>query len=257
MPVLEPGAQTFVDPTEKPSFLSVDEPLTGSEMRVLRYLPTQLTAPEIARQLFLSVHTVTTHTRHIYAKLGVHRRHEAVDRARARGLLAPIPGLRPVADQPARPSTGTSRRVAPPPSAWGSAPTTATVNSRRTRPAPRCPRIRTGPSATATTRTKDKLMKVATVTAWRSRPASHAVTPIGERTGSMLWPAAGGSSAGLTGWRPGDGSRGGLDLLGGPFVASVAYVGPGNPMSDIRGAAPYGQPVLWVVRGTNLMMVVR
>jgi DNA-binding CsgD family transcriptional regulator len=70
-----------------------DDPLTDSEIRVLRYLPTRLTAREIARQLCLSVHTVTTHTRHIYAKLGVHRRHEAVERARARGLLAPIPGL--------------------------------------------------------------------------------------------------------------------------------------------------------------------
>lgn len=70
-----------------------DDLLTDSEIRVLRYLPTRLTAQEIARQLSLSVHTVTTHTRHIYAKLGVHRRHEAVERARARGLLAPIPGL--------------------------------------------------------------------------------------------------------------------------------------------------------------------
>jgi DNA-binding CsgD family transcriptional regulator len=65
------------------------ESLTEGEIRVLRYLPTHLTAPEIARQLYLSVHTVTTHMRHIYAKLGVHRRHEAVDQARARGLLAP------------------------------------------------------------------------------------------------------------------------------------------------------------------------
>ena len=37
----------------------------------------------------LSVNTVSTHTRHLYAKLGVHSRHEAVDRARALGLLAP------------------------------------------------------------------------------------------------------------------------------------------------------------------------
>ena len=65
------------------------EPLTGSETRVLRYLPTHLTAPEIANELLLSVNTVSTHTRHLYAKLGVHGRHEAVDRARALGLLAP------------------------------------------------------------------------------------------------------------------------------------------------------------------------
>jgi adenylate kinase family enzyme len=48
-----------------------------------------LTGPEIASELFLSVNTVSTHTRHLYAKLGVHNRHEAVDRARALGLLAP------------------------------------------------------------------------------------------------------------------------------------------------------------------------
>ncbi|HME64757.1 MAG TPA: LuxR C-terminal-related transcriptional regulator, partial [Streptosporangiaceae bacterium] len=55
----------------------------------LRYLPTNLTGPEIAAELWLSVNTVGTHTRHLYAKLGVHSRHEAVDRARALGLLAP------------------------------------------------------------------------------------------------------------------------------------------------------------------------
>jgi LuxR family transcriptional regulator, maltose regulon positive regulatory protein len=67
------------------------EPLTGSETRVLRYLPTNLTAPEIASQLCLSVNTVWTHLHHIYAKLGAHRRLEAVNRARALGLLAPSP----------------------------------------------------------------------------------------------------------------------------------------------------------------------
>jgi len=37
----------------------------------------------------VSLNTVSTHMQHLYAKLGVHRRHEAVDRARALGLLAP------------------------------------------------------------------------------------------------------------------------------------------------------------------------
>ena len=67
----------------------MDEQLTDSETRVLRYLPTNLTAHEIASELFLSVNTVGTHTRHLYAKLGVHNRRQAVDRARALGLLAP------------------------------------------------------------------------------------------------------------------------------------------------------------------------
>ena len=67
------------------------EPLSHAESRVLRYLPTKLSAPEIASDLFLSVNTVKTHMRHLYDKLGVHRRHEAVERARALGLLAPSP----------------------------------------------------------------------------------------------------------------------------------------------------------------------
>jgi LuxR family transcriptional regulator, maltose regulon positive regulatory protein len=67
------------------------EPLSQSEIRVLRYLPTKLSAPEIADQLYLSVNTVKTHMRHVYDKLGVHRRHEAVEQARALGLLAPSP----------------------------------------------------------------------------------------------------------------------------------------------------------------------
>jgi LuxR family maltose regulon positive regulatory protein len=65
------------------------EPLSQAETRVLRYLPTNLTVPEIASQLYLSVNTVRTHMRHIYDKLGVHRRHEVIERARTFGLLAP------------------------------------------------------------------------------------------------------------------------------------------------------------------------
>jgi LuxR family transcriptional regulator, maltose regulon positive regulatory protein len=64
------------------------EPLTKSETRVLRYLPTNLPAPEIAGDLCLSVNTVRTHMRHLYGKLAAHSRIEAVERARALGLLA-------------------------------------------------------------------------------------------------------------------------------------------------------------------------
>jgi LuxR family transcriptional regulator, maltose regulon positive regulatory protein len=67
------------------------EPLSQGEIRVLRYLPTKLSAPEIADELYLSVNTVKTHMRHVYDKLGAHRRHEAVEQARALGLLAPPP----------------------------------------------------------------------------------------------------------------------------------------------------------------------
>ena len=58
-------------------------------MRVLRYLPSYLSAPEIAAELSVSVSTVKTHLRSLYAKLGTHRRAAAVARARELGLLAP------------------------------------------------------------------------------------------------------------------------------------------------------------------------
>jgi LuxR family transcriptional regulator, maltose regulon positive regulatory protein len=67
------------------------EALSGSELRVLRYLPTNLTAPEIARELYVSRNTVKAHTRSLYTKLGTHTRAETVARARALGLLAPSP----------------------------------------------------------------------------------------------------------------------------------------------------------------------
>jgi len=67
------------------------EPLSDSELRVLRYLPTNLTGPEIAGELYVSHNTVRTHVTHLYAKLGTHTRAEAVARARALGLLAPSP----------------------------------------------------------------------------------------------------------------------------------------------------------------------
>ena len=65
------------------------EPLSQSETRILRYLPTNLSVPEIAEQTYLSANTVKTHMRHLYEKLGAHSRGEAVMRARALALLAP------------------------------------------------------------------------------------------------------------------------------------------------------------------------
>jgi LuxR family maltose regulon positive regulatory protein len=65
------------------------EPLSESEVRVLRYLPTHLTAPEIARELSVSPNTIKAHVRHMYAKFGTHHRAETVELARALGLLAP------------------------------------------------------------------------------------------------------------------------------------------------------------------------
>jgi LuxR family maltose regulon positive regulatory protein len=70
-----------------PSMLATDE-LSPSELRVLRYLPTNLSRPDIARALYVSVNTVNTHVRNIYAKLGASNRSEAVDRARRLRLLS-------------------------------------------------------------------------------------------------------------------------------------------------------------------------
>jgi LuxR family transcriptional regulator, maltose regulon positive regulatory protein len=67
------------------------DPLSGSELRVLRYLPTNLSMRQIGGELYVSHNTVRTHVTHLYAKLGAHTRAEAVDRARALGLLAPAP----------------------------------------------------------------------------------------------------------------------------------------------------------------------
>jgi LuxR family maltose regulon positive regulatory protein len=64
------------------------EPLSESELRVLRYLPTNLGAWEIAEELGISRNTVKTHIRNLYTKLGTHRRTEAVTRARNLGMLA-------------------------------------------------------------------------------------------------------------------------------------------------------------------------
>jgi len=65
------------------------EPLSKSEIRVLRYLPTHMSAPQIADELHVAQSTVKTHMRNLYAKLGAHSRAEAVGSARAQGLLAP------------------------------------------------------------------------------------------------------------------------------------------------------------------------
>jgi LuxR family maltose regulon positive regulatory protein len=68
--------------------VSEQDELSPSELRVLRYLPTNLTRPEIARELYISVNTVNTHIRNIYAKLGAHDRSSAVQRARGRRLMS-------------------------------------------------------------------------------------------------------------------------------------------------------------------------
>ena len=64
------------------------EELSPGELRVLRYLPTNLSRPEIAGELSVSLNTVSTHLRSIYTKLQVRDRSSAVQRARELRLLA-------------------------------------------------------------------------------------------------------------------------------------------------------------------------
>jgi LuxR family maltose regulon positive regulatory protein len=64
-----------------------DEGLSDREREVLRLLATDLTGPEIAGQLYVSVNTLRTHTKHIFSKLGVNTRRAAVSRAAELHLL--------------------------------------------------------------------------------------------------------------------------------------------------------------------------
>ncbi|WP_457187097.1 tetratricopeptide repeat protein [Nocardioides sp. P5_E3] len=63
------------------------EGLSEREVEVLRLLATELTGPEIAQRLYVSLNTLRTHTRHIFAKLDVNTRRAAVRRAAERELL--------------------------------------------------------------------------------------------------------------------------------------------------------------------------
>ncbi len=67
-------------------------PLSPRELEVLRLLDTDLDGPDIARRLFVSVNTVRTHTKNLYAKLGVNNRRAAVRRGHDLGLLTAAGG---------------------------------------------------------------------------------------------------------------------------------------------------------------------
>jgi len=71
------------------------EPLSERELDVLRLLDTDLDGPGIARQLVVSLHTVRSHTKSIYAKLGVNNRRAAVGRAVELDLLSRTRNNRP------------------------------------------------------------------------------------------------------------------------------------------------------------------
>jgi LuxR family maltose regulon positive regulatory protein len=60
--------------------------LSDRELDVLRLLRSDLSGPEVARELHVSLNTLRTHTKHIYTKLGATNRREAVTRAAELGL---------------------------------------------------------------------------------------------------------------------------------------------------------------------------
>ncbi len=67
--------------------MSFIEPLSKRELEVLRLLATDLTGPEIARELMVALSTVRYHTNNIYSKLSVHNRRSAIRRAEELDLL--------------------------------------------------------------------------------------------------------------------------------------------------------------------------
>jgi LuxR family maltose regulon positive regulatory protein len=85
-------AEGLLDATKRPSgpapaIPPSEEGLSEREHDVLRLLATDLSGPEIARELYVSVNTLRTHTKHIFSKLGVNTRRAAVRRASELGLL--------------------------------------------------------------------------------------------------------------------------------------------------------------------------
>ena len=78
----------FEPPESRPVAQGLVDPLSARELDVLRLLGTDLDGPDIARRLFVSLNTVRTHTKNIYAKLGVNNRRAAVRRAVELDLMA-------------------------------------------------------------------------------------------------------------------------------------------------------------------------
>jgi len=68
--------------------VQLDDPLSARELEVLMTLATGKTTAEAARDLFVSVGTIKSHTGNIYRKLGAKNRTEAVARARGLGFLS-------------------------------------------------------------------------------------------------------------------------------------------------------------------------
>jgi LuxR family maltose regulon positive regulatory protein len=81
------AASTQLSPAVAPGGVPLADPLSERELEVLRRLDSDLTGPELASQLFVSLNTLRTHTKRIFTKLDVNTRAAAVRRARELGLL--------------------------------------------------------------------------------------------------------------------------------------------------------------------------
>ncbi len=86
--LLNPRSHAGATPPVGPATQRLVEPLSERELEVLRLLGSDLDGPDIARELTVSLNTLRTHTRNIYAKLGVNSRRAAVRQAAELNLLS-------------------------------------------------------------------------------------------------------------------------------------------------------------------------
>jgi LuxR family transcriptional regulator, maltose regulon positive regulatory protein len=87
---IEPEAPAGAGASPRPTASAtppLTEPLSQRELEVLRLLGTELSGPEIARELVIALTTLRTHTKRIYSKLDVDSRRAAVNRATELGLM--------------------------------------------------------------------------------------------------------------------------------------------------------------------------
>ena len=82
-----PHASIQPNDNRKSTIENLVEPLSQRELEILRLFRTELSGPEIARELVVALSTVRTHTKSIYSKLGVNSRRAAVRRAIELGLI--------------------------------------------------------------------------------------------------------------------------------------------------------------------------
>ena len=77
----------FATPARETPTQTLVDPLSERELEVLRLLATNLSSTDIAQELTIAVSTVRSHTKSIYSKLNVHRRLDAVERAKELQLI--------------------------------------------------------------------------------------------------------------------------------------------------------------------------